>query len=160
MSRTLPLLLITATLVGAAACTPTSSFKGFQAIDANPKDVKVGTDTRSTVLARLGTPTAKAAFDKDTWFYLSQVSNKTAFYYPRVVRRDVIAISFDKDTQAVRTVDVFGLKDGRVIAYNGRITPTRGREMTILEQLFGSLSTVGTLPPDDNYTPGTHPGQP
>jgi outer membrane protein assembly factor BamE (lipoprotein component of BamABCDE complex) len=137
---------------------PTSSYQGFQAIDANPKDVKVGSDTRSTVLARLGTPTATASFDKNTWFYLTQVSSKTAYFNPRVIRRDVIAISFDNGTQQVNRVDVFGLKDGRVIAYNRNETPTRGRELTLLEQLFGNLSTIGTLPPNEDFTPGTRPG--
>ena len=77
---------------------------------------------------------------------------------PRVVRRDVVAISFDKESQAVTKVNVYTLKDGRVIAYNNRETPTRGRELTVLEQLFGNLSSVGTLPSDNNYTPGSHPG--
>lgn len=160
VSNIIRVLSASALLMAAAACTPTANYQGFQAIDANPKDVKVGTDTRATVLARLGTPTAKAAFDPNTWFYLSQVSDKTAFYYPQVVHRDITAISFDKDTQAVKTVDVFGLKDGRVIAYNRRETPTRGRELTVLEQLFGSLSSIGSLPPEDNETPNSHPGQP
>ncbi|MGH7023907.1 MAG: outer membrane protein assembly factor BamE [Caulobacteraceae bacterium] len=160
VSNTIRILSATTLLMGAAACTPTASYQGFQAIEANPKDVKVGTDTRATVLARLGTPTAKAAFDPNTWFYLSQVSDRTAFYYPQVVRRDITEISFDKDTQAVKSVDVFGLKDGRIIAYNRRETPTRGRELTVLEQLFGSLSSIGALPPNEDETPGTHPGQP
>ncbi|HXV00004.1 MAG TPA: outer membrane protein assembly factor BamE [Caulobacteraceae bacterium] len=158
MSRILGVLAVSVSLLGTAACTPSNLYQGFQAIDANPNEVKVGTDNRSTVLARLGTPTATDTFDKSTWFYLTQMSSKTAFYHPRVIRRDVVAISFDKDTQAVTKVDVYGLKDGRVIAYNNRVTPTRGRELTVLEQLFGNLSTIGTLPPDENYTPGTHPG--
>jgi outer membrane protein assembly factor BamE (lipoprotein component of BamABCDE complex) len=160
MSR--PFVIVAAALgvLGAAACTPTSSFQGFQAIEAAPRDVKVGTDTRSTVLARLGSPTATSTFDKNTWFYIAQISSRTAFYHPRVTRRDVVAISFDRDSQAVTHVDTFTLKDGRVIAFNNRETPTRGREMTVLEQLFGSLSTIGALPPDYNETPSTHPGQP
>jgi len=160
MPRILSLLAASACILGAAACTPTATYQGFQAIDANPKDVKVGTDTRATVLARLGTPTATAAFDKDTWFYLSQISDKTAFYYPQVVHRDITEISFDKDTQQVKSVNLFTLKDGRIIAYNTRETPTRGRELTVLEQLFGSLSSIGALPPNEDYTPGSHPGQP
>lgn len=147
-------------LISAAACTPVANYQGFQPIDANPNDVKVGTDTRTSVRARLGTPTAVASFDKDTWFYVSQVSDKTAFYYPQVVKRNVTAISFDKDTQQVKTVNIFTLKDGRVVAYNKNETPTRGRELTFLEQLFGSLSTIGALPPNEDQTPGSHPGQP
>jgi outer membrane protein assembly factor BamE (lipoprotein component of BamABCDE complex) len=160
MSRTLSLLALSACLLGAAACTPTATYQGFQAIDANPKDVKVGTDTRATVLARLGTPTATASFDKNTWFYLSQMSDRTAFYAPQVVHREITEVVFDKDTQAVKSVDLFTLKDGRVIAYNKRETPTRGRELTFIEQMFGSLSTIGTLPPNEDYTPGSHPGGP
>ena len=160
MPRILSLLAASACILGAAACTPTATYQGFQAIDANPKDVKVGTDTRATVLARLGTPTATAAFDKNTWFYLAQTSDKTAFYFPQVVHRDITEISFDKETQQVKSVDIFTLKDGRIIAYNPRETPTRGRELTVLEQLFGSLSSIGALPPNEDYTPGSHPGQP
>ena len=151
------LAVLSLSLMGAAACSPVNSFQGFQAIEQSPDDVKVGEDTRSTVLARLGSPTATSAFDKDTWFYISQVSNKTAFYRPRVTKRDVVAIAFDKAGEQVTTVDTFTLKDGRVIAYNGRETPTRGREMTVLEQLLGNLGNVSALPPDDTQTPGSHP---
>ncbi len=136
-------------LLATGACTPTNSFQGYQAIEAAPADVKVGTDTRATVLARLGTPTTKSVFDNEVWFYMSQVSNQTAFYRPRVTKRDVVAITFDKTTQQVITVNDYTLKDGRVIAYNDRETPTRGREMTILEQLLGSISAASALPPSD-----------
>ncbi|MBA3812206.1 MAG: outer membrane protein assembly factor BamE [Caulobacteraceae bacterium] len=149
--------LLSLALAGAAACSPTNSFQGFQAVEQAPADVKVGEDTRSTVLARLGSPTTTSAFDKDTWFYVSQVSNKTAFYRPRVTKRDVVAIAFEKGADQVATVDTFTLRDGRVIAYNGRETPTRGREMTVLEQLLGNLGSISALPPDDTQTPGSHP---
>jgi len=152
--------VLSTTLLGAAACSPVNSFQGFQAVEQAPSDVKVGEDTRATVQARLGSPTATGTFDKDTWFYISQVSNRTAFYHPRVVKRDVVAIAFDKGTQQVTAVNTYTLKDGRVIAYNGRETPTRGREMTVLEQLLGSIGSVSALPPDENQTPGSHPDDP
>jgi outer membrane protein assembly factor BamE (lipoprotein component of BamABCDE complex) len=144
-------------LLAIAACTPTSSYQGFQAIDVTPGEVKVGLDSRSTVLARLGTPTATSTFDKNLWFYMSQVSNKTAFYEPRVTRREVVAITFDPSTQQVASVDTYTLRDGRVIAYNGRETPTRGRQLSALEQLLGSINGASGLPPDQNQTPGSHP---
>jgi outer membrane protein assembly factor BamE (lipoprotein component of BamABCDE complex) len=143
-----------------AACTPVSSFQGFQAIDQSPSDVKVGTDTKSTILSRLGSPTATATFDQNTWFYISQVSNKTAFYHPRVTKRDVVAIQFAKGADQVTSVNTYTLQDGRVIAYSSRETPTRGREMTALEQLIGTIGAAGALPPDQNQTPGSHGDQP
>jgi outer membrane protein assembly factor BamE (lipoprotein component of BamABCDE complex) len=161
MIRTTAVIAVLSTsLMGVAACVPVNSFQGFQVVGAAPSDVKVGEDTRSTVLARLGSPTATGTFDKDTWFYISQVSNKTAFYHPRVVKRDVVAIAFDKGTEQVSAVNTYTLKDGRLIAYNGRETPTRGREMSVIEQLIGSIGTASALPPDDNATPGSHPDEP
>ena len=147
--------LLGGVLLAASACSPVNSYQGFQTVDHSPSDVKAGEDTRSTVLARLGSPTAVSTFDKDTWYYISQVSAHTAFYHPRVNRRDVVAISFRKSDDQVAAVKTFTLKDGRVIAYNGRETPTRGREMTVLEQLLGSVSAAGALPPPE-VNPNSH----
>ena len=142
---------------GLAACAPITSYSGFQAIDAQPKDVAVGTDTKSTVRAKLGSPSATSTFDPNVWFYVNQVKQRIAFRRPQVVRRDITAIAFNKDTEMVEEVKVFGLKDGKVIAYNDRETPTRGREMTILEQLLGSVGR-SVLPQEDEGVPGNRPG--
>jgi len=158
MLRKAALAFAAVSVLGVAACAPTASYQGFQAIEVNPGDIKVGDDTRSTVLAKLGTPTATSTFDKDTWYYMDQIVNRTSFYNPRMSRRDVVAISFDKNSEQVTDVRKFGLQDGRVFAYNKRETPTRGREMTVLEQLLGSIGAAGVLPPDQNQTPGSHPG--
>jgi outer membrane protein assembly factor BamE (lipoprotein component of BamABCDE complex) len=153
-------LAVMATLAGAGltACTPISAYSGFQAIDANPKDVKVATDTKSTVRAKLGSPSATSTFDPNVWFYMNQVKQRVAFRRPVVTYRDITAITFNKETEMVETVNTYSLKDGKVIAYNGRETPTRGREMTILEQLIGTVGRGGLLPNEDEGVPGTRPG--
>ncbi len=157
MLRKAALAFAAVSVLGVAACAPTTTYQGFQAIDSNPADVKIGDDTRSTVLAKLGTPSATSTFDKDTWYYMDQVVNRTSFYNPRMSRRDVVAISFDKNSEQVTDVRKYGLQDGKIIAFNKRETPTRGREMTVLEQLLGSIGASGVLPPDQNQTPGSHP---
>jgi outer membrane protein assembly factor BamE (lipoprotein component of BamABCDE complex) len=139
------------------ACAPMAQHHGFMAIEENPSDVKVGEDTRSTVMAKLGSPTATSTFEKDTWFYMSQATNRTAFYRPRTASRDVVAIAFDKQTEQVASVNTYTLADGRVVAFNGRETPTRGREMSILEQLIGSIGNGGMLPADQDRSPGDRP---
>jgi hypothetical protein len=42
----------------AVACAPTVGNHGFQVVDVSPKDIVAGTDTKSTVLAQLGSPSA------------------------------------------------------------------------------------------------------
>lgn len=158
MPRKALFIALAASLAGLGACSPVSSYQGFQAIDQRPGDVKVGQDTRSTVLSKLGSPTTQSTFDKNIWFYISQVRTQTSFYNPKTVSRNVVAISFDPDTEQVKSVDTFTLANGRVIAYSPRETPTRGREMTVLEQMIGSIGAGSVLPPDQNVTPGSHPG--
>lgn len=142
-----------------SACVPTTSFQGFQAIDARPQDVQAGVDTRDTVRAKLGTPSQVSTFDPDVWFYISQVIEHQSFYRPRLVRRDVVAVTFNKGGDIVAKVDTLTLKDGRVIAFNGHETPTRGRELTVLEQLIGSIGN-GQLNNNQATNPGSRPGQP
>ena len=145
--------------VGAlAACAPIQSYSGFQAIESDPKDVVVGTDTKSTVRGKLGSPSATSTFDPNVWFYMNQMKERVAFRKPRVVARNVTAIEFDKESETVKTVNVYTLKDGKVIAYNNRETPTRGRELTILEQLLGTVGRGGMLPQEDEGIPGSRPG--
>jgi outer membrane protein assembly factor BamE (lipoprotein component of BamABCDE complex) len=141
------------------ACAPISTYSGFQAIESDPKDVKVGVDTKSTVRGKLGSPSTVSTFDPNIWFYMNQVKERVAFRRPKVVSRNVTAIAFNKESEQVESVHNYTLKDGKVIAYNDRETPTRGREITILEQLLGAVGHGGILPRDDDQgIPGTRPG--
>ncbi len=146
--------LAVAALLGLGACTPVTSYQGFQAVEAKPSDVKVGADTKSTVLERLGSPSTVAAFDPNTWFYITQISDSVAFRQPNTRARSVVAIAFAKEDEHVTSVNVYGMKDGKIIPYNSRHTPTRGRELSVLEQLLGNIGTGQMLPTQD-VNPGT-----
>jgi outer membrane protein assembly factor BamE (lipoprotein component of BamABCDE complex) len=151
--------LLAPVVFSVGACAPITSYSGFQAIDADPaKDVKVGGDTKSTVRAKLGSPSATSTFDPNVWFYMNQVKERVAFQRPKVVSRHVTAIVFDKDSEQVTGVNNYTLKDGRVIAYNEHETPTRGRELSILEQVLGTVGRGSMLPNDDEGVPGQRPG--
>lgn len=152
-------VLLPAAVAGLSACAPVASYSGFQAIESDPKDVKVGTDTKSTVRGRLGSPSTVGTFDTNTWFYINQLKSRVAFKKPEVISRNVTVISFNKDTELVESVNTLTLKDGKVVAFNGRETPTRGRELTILEQILGNVGRGGFLPnSDEEGLPGNRPG--
>jgi len=151
-------LLLPAAAASLSACAPITSYSGFQAIESDPKDVKVGTDTKSTVRARLGSPSTTGTFDQNTWFYMNQLKTRVAFKKPEVVARNITAITFNKDSELVESVNNYTLKDGKVIAFNGRETPTRGRELTILEQILGNVGRGSLLHNDDEGVPGQRPG--
>ena len=148
---------IALSLLSSAACAPITSYSGFQAIESDPKDVKVAVDTKSTVRGKLGSPSATSTFDPNIWYYMNQVKQRVAFRRPQVVSRNVTAITFNKENEQVESVNNYTLKDGKVIAFNGRETPTRGRELTILEQLLGNVGRGSMLPRDDESVPGNRP---
>jgi outer membrane protein assembly factor BamE (lipoprotein component of BamABCDE complex) len=134
--------LALAALAGASACQATQDFHGYVPDQSLPTDIKPAEDTRSTVLAKLGSPSTTSVFDDSLWVYMSATREELAFYYPRIVQREIVAIQFD-DQDAVTDVLVYDVSAGRTVQYNSRVTPTRGRELGILEQLFG---TIGRLP--------------
>jgi outer membrane protein assembly factor BamE (lipoprotein component of BamABCDE complex) len=148
--------LVFASLAAAAltaACAPTVGQNGFQAIDAKPADIVAGTDTKQTVLTKLGSPSTTSTFESDNvWYYISQVTEKYTYNRPQVTQRNVTEITFN-DAGQVSEVKTLGLDDGQRIAMNDRETPTRGREMTILEQLLGNVGR-GQLPRTDEDIPG------
>jgi outer membrane protein assembly factor BamE (lipoprotein component of BamABCDE complex) len=140
-----------------AACAPLRQTTGYQAIDHQPKDVKVGMDTKSTVLDQLGSPSAQSTFDPNVWYYISQNSAEVGYHKPHVTKRSIVAITFNKEDEKVVKVDTFSLKDGKIIAYNNRETPTRGRELSVIEQLLGNVGR-GSMLPQQDQNPGQRPG--
>lgn len=141
--------LLTATAV-VGGCTPVTAMNGFIAVDTQPTDIKVGDDTVNSVRTKLGSPSTVSAFDKHTWYYITQTSDKMAYLYPQLKSRKVVAISFDKDDK-VTEVKALTLRDGYDLAYEKRETPTRGRELSWIEQVLGTIGRGGTgVLPQDN----------
>ncbi|MFJ6023856.1 outer membrane protein assembly factor BamE [Brevundimonas sp. NPDC092305] len=136
-----------------AGCAPTIGQNGFQAIDAKPQDIVAGTDTKQTVLTKLGTPSTTSTFERDNvWYYISQVTEKYTYNQAQVTQRNVTEITFN-DAGLVASVRTLGLDDGQQLAMNRRETPTRGRQLTILEQLLGNVGR-GQLPRTEEDVPG------
>ncbi|RZJ44425.1 MAG: outer membrane protein assembly factor BamE, partial [Brevundimonas sp.] len=71
------LMIVALSAAALTACAPVVGQNGFQAIDARPTDIVAGTDTRQTVLTKLGSPSTTSTFESDTiWYYVSQVTEK------------------------------------------------------------------------------------
>lgn len=140
-------------LVGVSACAPTIARQGFQVMDAAPREVKIGEDTKSSVMAKLGSPSTVSTFEPNVWFYISQTTEKYTYHMQKVTARDVTVVTFDPSTELVASVENLDLADARHVDYSDRETPTRGRELTVLEQLLGNIGQGG-LPPVDDNDPG------
>lgn len=115
---------------------------GYRYTTQEEPNITPAEDTQDTVLSRLGNPSTRGTFESDTWYYISSTRESLAYLRPATRDRRIIAVSFD-DAGVVSAVNEYSLEDGRVVAYADRETPTRGRELSFLEQLLGN---VGRLP--------------
>lgn len=129
-------------LGAAAACAPVSTYSGFrpERNDVELADPQVGVDTRATVQQRFGSPSTTAVFDQTSWYYVSAVQQRIAFYSPDTTDRRVMVVRFDGDV--VSGVEKYGIERGRMVNYSNEETPTRGRELGILEQLLGNVGAT------------------
>ncbi|MGF1456208.1 MAG: outer membrane protein assembly factor BamE [Alphaproteobacteria bacterium] len=134
---------------------------GYIADQEKIDSLELGITSKAVVRESLGTPSSVATFDPDTWYYISSKQERFAFLNKSVTDRNILALKFD-DTGMLAQVATYGLEDGKVVNYSSRETPTRGKELTFLEQMFGNvgrgLPGAGGLGGDPNQQgPGRQP---
>jgi len=139
---------VSAITILTSACNPVLRTHGYIPTEEKPQAVNPESDTKATVLARLGNPSVKGTFDEelkdDTWYYINSVRQNYAYLRPKIEERTITAINFDDDGKVIK-VSEYGIEDGQYVNYSDRKTPTRGRELSVLEQIFG---TIGRIPTD------------
>jgi outer membrane protein assembly factor BamE (lipoprotein component of BamABCDE complex) len=151
-------LLTGALLVsGLAACAPIKDVRGYVPDEEKLGEIKVGADTRDSVQQKLGTPSSTAAFGDPTWYYISTEQERYAFFTPDVTKRLILAVEFSEEGK-VADIRKYGIEDGQIIALVDRETPSRGKEMGILQQLFGNMGGLPAGAPGSQTGPG-RPGE-
>jgi outer membrane protein assembly factor BamE (lipoprotein component of BamABCDE complex) len=141
--RSAALIAVSAALLTTAACAPIRNVRGYIPDNEKVATVKVGEDTRDTVQDKLGTPSSSAAFGDPIWYYISSEDERYAFFQPDTTMRQILAVQFNDDGK-VAEIRKYGLEDGKVIDLVSRETPTRGREMSLLQSLFGGIGGPGS----------------
>ena len=107
--------------------------------------------TQAEVEQILGSPSVTATFRRpeDTWYYISSEFEAYGIFAPEAVRRRILAVNFDESLR-VKEVERFELEDGQEVAMVERETPTRGKELSLLQQLFGNLGRFNDVSPSSN----------
>jgi outer membrane protein assembly factor BamE (lipoprotein component of BamABCDE complex) len=132
-----PIVVVTcAILLG--SCSPIVQTRGNTPDPILLGQIEPGELSRDDIANMLGSPSSIATFGEETWYYISIQTETIAFFEPDILEQQVVAIAFD-DSGMVASVSTYGLDDAQDIEPSTRVTPTGGRELTVLEQLFGNL---------------------
>lgn len=121
-----------------AGCEPIVTNHGYAPPAERLAEIEVGIDGPESVQRKVGRPSTSGVIRNDVWYYVGSRFETMGWGGTEEVERTVVAIAFNRDG-LVSSIDRYGMEDGRIINLVTRTTPTYGREMTILQQLFGNL---------------------
>src|SRR5690606_27314199 len=122
---------------------PSETFNQGYIVDQQALDMVPVGSSREQVLLALGTPSTKAIFDNEVFYYISQTRRRSvAFEKPKLVDQKVLAVYFGPDNRVTQIAN-YGLKDGKVFDFISRTTPTGGKDQNFLGQIIAGASKMG-----------------
>jgi outer membrane protein assembly factor BamE (lipoprotein component of BamABCDE complex) len=130
--------------VSLSGCFTATYQRGYILDEAALAQVPQGS-SQEQVLLVLGTPSTVATVSGETFYYISQKSQRTAFLNPEITDQRVLAVYFDQ-TRRVERVANYGMQDGKVFDFISRTTPTGGQESNIIKQILSSSTFTPKLP--------------
>ena len=121
-----------------SACTPRVTTTGNLPTAEQLSEINLGETRKRDVADLLGSPSIIPAFDRNVWLYVSQRREEVAFFEPEITDQKVVLVRFDEGEYAV-SVNRYTLADSQMVEPSERITPTSGKDMSVLQQIFGNL---------------------
>jgi outer membrane protein assembly factor BamE (lipoprotein component of BamABCDE complex) len=109
-----------------------------------------GTSTRADVTALIGTPTARATFDDNSWIYIALVTKPVIAATNAVLDQQVVVLTFDPQG-VLRNIERKSQDDSVPVTVVSRTTPAPGNEASFMQQLLGN---VGRFSPVDTGSSG------
>ncbi|MDX5357750.1 MAG: outer membrane protein assembly factor BamE [Rhodobacterales bacterium] len=125
-------------LLALGACAEVIRNHGYTPSDEDLSAVTVGKDTRETVTAKVGRPSAGGLMADSGWYYVQSRWSHKGARAPQEIDRQVLAISFDARGQ-VSNIERFGLQDGQVVALSRRVTDTNIKGVGFIQQMMGNF---------------------
>lgn len=127
----------------AAACSATYRNHGYVPTDDELALVEVGKDTRETVAATIGRPSASGLLNDVGWYYVQSHWKNYGALAPKEEERQVVAITFT-EAGVVENIERFGLEKGRIVPLSRRVTAVNIKGVGLLRQLFGNIGGLST----------------
>lgn len=121
-----------------AACVPLVRSHGYVPPEADLARLRLGVDTRESVLAAVGRPTTEGVEGGRSLYYVQSRFRTLGALAPREVSREVLALTFAADG-TLGAVERFGLADGRAVPLSRRTTDAIFADLGVVSRIFGNV---------------------
>ena len=144
MHSTIPLVFCMTILLCMAGCQPVVRNQGNFVTPSRLAQVTPKTSRKADVEAILGSPTVKGTYADNTWYYIGQTTEQTAFLLQKPTVREIVEVKFNEKNEVI-SVDKWNLDIGQDIQMTADKTPTGGKSVGALEQIFGNFGGLGSF---------------
>lgn len=134
-------LVLCAALMALSACQEIIRNHGYIPPEEELNAIVVGVDTRDSVEAVMGKPSASGVLREGAWFYVGSKMRHYGARKPKEINREVVALRFDGNG-TVQNVERFGLERGQVVVLSRRITETTVRDVTFIRQIIRNFGRI------------------
>ena len=121
------------------ACTPVVTWHGNTPPEGAIEALEVGVDTPSTVIQKLGPPTAVAPLGQPQWYYMSYEMKKYNIRDTKPDDEQIIVVNFDQETGLLASVSSKEDIERTYVPIDKVVTPSRGTDTSILQELLGNI---------------------
>jgi outer membrane protein assembly factor BamE (lipoprotein component of BamABCDE complex) len=128
------------------ACSPIIDSRGNLPELDDLEKIRVGGTSKEQVTQILGSPSAIATFDPNTWYYISKRTETVVFFRPETLDQKVLTVRFD-EVGLVKELVAYDKASGEEVILVNRATPTAGQSLSLFQQLFGNLGRFGDEAP-------------
>jgi outer membrane protein assembly factor BamE (lipoprotein component of BamABCDE complex) len=136
-------LACTLLLAGCSWLAPPPVLRGNKVSADQLKELVPGTSTRADVTALIGSPTAHATFDDNTWLYISELTQIRVGRTLGETDQHVIVMTFN-DQGVLQDIQTRTKEDALPVTMVARTTPSPGTEANFFQQLLGNIGRFNT----------------
>jgi outer membrane protein assembly factor BamE (lipoprotein component of BamABCDE complex) len=130
--------ILAVVVTGVSGCAERIRTHGYMPPESDLQQITPGIDTRATVEEIVGVPNASGVLNNSGYYYIESQVRNFGWQRPKVVDREVLAITFD-DAGVVDNIVTYGLEDGRVVPITRRVTRSSDGDISFIRKLFGNI---------------------
>ncbi len=125
-------------LAGCGWLAPAPTVRGIHVDQDALKQLVPGTSTKADVTSLIGSPTAHATFDDNTWLYIGERTQPRIGQTLAVLTQQVVVLQFN-DQGVLQHVEFRDKANSLPVTVIARTTPSPGTEANFFQQLFGNI---------------------